>query len=666
MKLRTLKNLTSVILIITLLFGIIPVYAVEGEASALDEMPYTAASGTFNTSHTGTVTDYTYSEAVSSGIPRGFKGAVIRVQPDTDGAYAGCEFDFSSQNIAVNDIESITFRIYLPQGHTEMRLCGEKNSSTWIVRANPEAVGAWSNLTIDANGLNFVSGKGMADLANGEGNLGRICLVARLSSGNDKSYYLDDIIIRYKEGVTDDTVPPVISCETTERSFTVGEKFDFNGISAYDEFDNTAVSLSESWSEGAIYADGTLKVGEHTLTLTATDRSGNSSSVVIKVNVSADTSIIVLDDVPTTGYIEGVSIYDGVTEYLTADEAIASGVPAGYSDGVLKVSGNVPRFGMTFDPTGLDIPIGLIDRITVRIFLYTAENGLRICNHGAANWNVLTNATAGAWMEYSLSADGSGFSNGYKMSDLSDEDGQLGIFSIATKDESGNNVFYIDSITINLKKDDKVPPVINYDGETDITTSAGKPFILDAVAIDELSGSAVELEYSFSDGAIDANGNLLEGEHECRVSATGYYGHTSYIDLNLTVGPKDVTAPEILIATEEIYAPAGAVWCVEVLGIDDYDKVVVEEKWSKKPTDIGGRLVAGEYALTLTCVDLSGNTSTKTVKLHVTAVDTTVGQLIVCESSSNDSGSGNTGGNNGNGNGDNDAPFNGLDDDLNN
>ena len=630
MKSRFLKNFTSVVLIITLLLGVTPVYAVEGEISALDEMPYTAASGVFKDTYDGTVTDYTYSAAKAAGIPDGYKGAVLKVAPGKDGAYAGCEFDFSAQEIPTDKIAYITFRVYFPTGHKEMRLLAEKAPGSWVMQAKPENFGAWCDITLTADGQNFNSGMSLASLANKDGNLGKLCLIGRLDTGKDRAYYLDSITICYKNGATDDTVPPVISCESTNYSFLVGEKFNFDGISAYDEFDKSTATISESWSDGAVYSDGTLKEGEHTLTLTATDRSGNSSSVVINVSVKADKSVIALDDVPTTGYIEGVSIYDGQTEYLTPDEAVSEGVPMGYSDGVLKVSGSTARFGMTFDPRALEIPVGLIDKITVRILLYTGENGLRVSNHGPTNWMVLANVNVGSWVEYTMYAGGNGFSNGYRMSDFADVNGNLGIFSIATNDKSGKNVFYIDSITINLKKDDNQAPVINYNGSSDIVTTAGKPFVLDAEAVDTLSGAPVKLEYSFSEGAIDKDGNLLEGVHSCRVSATGYYGHTSYIDLNLVVGPTDVTAPEILIYTEEIYAPAGAFWCVEILGIDDYDEVVVQETWSNKPTDIGGRLIAGEYTLTLRCVDLSGNVSTKIVKLHVTKTDTSIGQIIVC------------------------------------
>lgn len=650
MRVGIIKNLTSVLLIVTLLVGILPIYAVESEISALDEMPYTAASGTFDDGYDGKVTDYTFTEAQSAGVPSGYKGGVIRVQPGSNGAYAGCEFDFSEQNIPVDKIASITFRIYFPAGHTEMRLQAGKAPGTWIMRAAPSSFDAWCDLTISADGSNFVSGKGMADLANGDGNLGKLCLIGRLNTGSDKSYYLDDIMIRYKSGTTDDNMPPVISGDTSDRNYMVGERFSFDGFSAYDEFDGTYVSLSESWSDGAVYSDGTLKVGEHTLTLTATDRSGNSSSVSVRVTVKEDASVIVLDEIPTVGYIDGISIYDGVTEHLTGAEAESLGVPAGYADGVLKVSSTSDRFGMTFDPAALQIPIGIIEKITVRILLYTAENGLRVSDHGANEWMVLADADAGTWMDYTISSDGKGFSNGFKMTDFANDDGNLGIFSIATKDTSGKKVFYIDNITINLKKDNNNGPVINYYGEKDVITSAGKPFVLDAEATDELSGAPVELEYSFSEGAIDENGNLLEGYHTCRVSATGYYGHTSYLDLNLKVGPKDVTPPEILIDAVDIYVPAGAFWRVEILGIDDYDKVVVEESWSKNPIDIGGRLIKGDYTLTLTCTDLTGNTTVKTVYLHVTSTDTTVGQLIICGKSNDENDDGSN------------EPFDGIDD----
>ena len=626
---KSLRKAISVILAVTLLVGVFTVYASDNDAPfvppAAEELPHTSASGTFKSTYDGKITKYTDSN--NADVPVGYFGDVIKVEPGTDGAYAGCEFDFSDRNIPTDSIESITFRVFLPVGHTEMRLLGEKAPTTWVMRAAPSTFGEWCDITLTADGQNFQSGMSMSSLANSGGNLGKICLIGRLDKGTDRAYYLDLISIKYKSGTTNDTTPPVITYEgESEVTVYAGDMYYPTGLNAHDSYDNAPASISTSWSAGAV-SGGTLNPGAHILTVTATDMSGNSSSIAINVNVITDSSVINLDTIPYTDFRSDKSVYDGKVENLTAEQAAAEGVPAGYTGNVLKVSSTTARFGMTFDPTELNIPADLIEKMTVRILLYTEENGFRLSNHGATNWNVLQNASVGSWMDVVLTADGSGFSNG-KFANLADEDGDLGIFGIATNDKSGKLVFYIDSIVINLKKDDGSAPVINYNGKTDILTSAEKPFALDISAKDTLSGKNLPLEYTFSEGAVDGLGNLVIGEHTCRVSATNYYGHTSYIDFNITVGPKDVEAPEILFDAEHVYAPAGAFWCVHILGIDNYDDVVVEEKWSRKPMDIGGRLIKGEYTLTLTVKDLSGNTATKTVYLHVTEEDTTVGSIV--------------------------------------
>ena len=68
--------------------------------------------------------------------------------------------------------------------------------------------GRKQHIPLTADGENFNSGKNMASLANSAGNLGKLCLIGRLDSGKDRSYYLDSITICYKDGATDDTVPP--------------------------------------------------------------------------------------------------------------------------------------------------------------------------------------------------------------------------------------------------------------------------------------------------------------------------------------------------------------------------------------------------------------------------------------------------------------------------
>ncbi len=73
----------------------------------------------------------------------------------------------------------------------------------------------------------------------------------------------------------------------------------------------------------------------------------------------------------------------------------------------------------------------------------------------------------------------------------------------------------------------------------------------------------------------------------------------------------------------------GTFYRCEMLAIDNYDKLTVEEKWSAGAIDLGGRLNRGEHTLTLTVTDLSGNSTTLVVNVHVTSDDTHVGHLIV-------------------------------------
>jgi hypothetical protein len=215
------------------------------------------------------------------------------------------------------------------------------------------------------------------------------------------------------------------------------------------------------------------------------------------------------------------------------------------------------------------------------------------------------------------------------MDSLADENGNLGIFSIATKYEAKEYVFYIDSIVIKLKDDDGAAPKINYAGKTDILTSSGKPFAPGITAYDELEQREVALIYDWSAGALDADGNMLEGEHTCRVSATDYYGNTSYLDLNVTVGPPDVEAPEIHFFADEIFVPVGTFYRMTPYATDNYDDVEVVESWSEGAVDPVGRLSEGVHTLTLTATDLSGNSTVKVVTVHVISGDSTVGQLIV-------------------------------------
>ena len=629
-------KIISLLVLLSILVSAMPVYAVESR-SATAEIPYTDFSGTFASNYNSTITAYDSESAASAGIPDGFSGYVLKSAPSADSGYAGIELDFSSQNISVEDIKSITFRVILPAGHKEMRLLAQAKPTSWVMRVVPALFGNWCDITLDVDGNNFQSGMSLSSLANSDGKLGKMCLIGRMGTSNDKGFYLDGVNIVYKEGVTDDMTAPVISYTgSTELNFKEGDSFALEGVSAFDEYDNAEATISYVFSNGAVNAAGKLRAGTHTCTVKATDRSGNTSTLELVVTVTPDTSLIRIEDVPHIPHdmsIANSAAYAGTLKELSASEASAKGLPEGYTDSVYEIGcgSDGGYVGVCIDLSAYEIPIGIVDSISFNVLMSTSYSELRMRCGNTTDWVMrCSSAPTGSWNTVILNSEGFNFYGSSKMSLLANAEGNLGSFALIGRVSGSYSPYYIDNITIKLKEDDKVAPVLTYSGKTDILTSSGKVFAPDAYAYDEFEKRDIELVYTWSEGALDGEGKMLEGVHTCRVSATDFYGNTSYIDLNVTVGPADVEAPTIQFIAREIYVPVGTFYRMVITAVDNYDDVTVVEQWSEGAIDFGGRLAEGTHTLTLTCTDLSGNQSVHVVTVYVMSGDTTVGTLIQC------------------------------------
>ena len=580
MKIRT--KFLALLVMLSVFTSFIPVHASSG-IDATSEIPYASWSSTFDSAYNGNVTAYDAAGAKAAGVPGGYSGYVLRVQPGSNGAYAGCELDFSSQNIPVDNIKSLTFTLYLPAGHTEMRLLGEATGGSWIMRAAPDTLGAWCDITLDADGTNFQSGRSFSAFANASGNLGKMCLIARLGSGTDKSYYLDAVKITYKEGASNDETPPVITYNgPTEITANEGDVFTLNGLSAYDEYDKANAQISYEWSAGALDGASCLKAGTHTCTVKATDRSGNVSTLEITVTVAVDNSLIRIEDIPYIPHDTAIAdaVYEGALTELSESEAEAKGLPNGYKGSVYEISYSAGKsyVGVCLDFSEYGIPINLVDSITFNVLVPTSYSELRMRNGNTTDWIMrCSTAPTGAWNSVVLNSDGLNFFGSTKMQTLANSNGELGSLCLIGRVNTTYEPYYIDSVVIRLKTDDKVAPVIDYSGKTDILTSAGKVFAPGITAFDELEEREVALVYEWSAGALDEDGKMLEGEHTCRVSATDYYGNTSYLDLNVTVGPPDVEAPEIQFLASEIFVPVGTFYRMTPYATDNYDDVEIVE-----------------------------------------------------------------------------------------
>ena len=631
-------KLLSLLLLLALCISALPVYAVEGmndgNCVTLDVLP-TAPFQSGVSPYDGTTVVYTQTEAQSAGVPVGYSDGVTRVGPGSNTSYSGITIDPSALKIPVDAIESITFRVYLAGG-TSLRI-SNKGASNWAVLATI-ASNTWVDYTIKADGAGFnSSGQNISYFANDEGNLG----IFGMGAKNVTAMYIDSIKITLSDDYDIsklDVTPPVITYSgSLYVSLQDNEEFVPGEVSAYDEYDDESVAVRGEWSDGAMDVNGNLKVGIHTYTFFAEDKTGNVAALAVTVEVDRyDSSVIKIEDVPHIPHdinIANDTSYKSVVTELTSDEAGAKGLPAGYKGTVYEIAkdNNTSYIGVCIDLSSYEIPINLVESISFNVLMPTNYSELRMRCGNTTDWVMrCSSAPTGGWNTVVLNASGLNFYGSSKMTTLANEDGNLGAFALIGRNNGTYAPYYIDSITIKLKDDDKVAPVLNYLGETDILTSAGKAFVPGITAYDEQESRVVDVEYTWSAGAVDGDGNMIEGAHTCRVSATDYFGNTSYIDLNVTVGPPDVTAPTIGFSASTIYVPVGTYYRIAIVAVDDYDDVDVVEEWSAGAIDRGGRLAEGVHTLTLTSTDLSGNTSVHVVTVYVVNGDSTVGTIIEC------------------------------------
>ena len=635
---KTVKRALALILVCSLLIGATTIYAVEGTETmntnntlVIDNIPtvdYIDGVSPYN----GTVTQLSEYEAQASGVPAGFSGTVTRVGVTGNSSYAGVTVDLTSMRLPISEIQEITFRVYLAGG-TSLRV-SNKGAGSWAVLANV-STNTWVDYTVKADGTGL-NGTTLSYFDDGEGCIG----IFGIGSKNVSNIYVDSISVVFSDGYvfeSDDETPPIITYTGSDVvDFTEGDSFVLDGVSAFDEYDNAPASISYSFSDGALNSAGKLQVGTHTCTVIATDRAGNTASFVVSVNVVPDLTLIKIEDVPHIPHDMAIAnslAYAGTLNELTAEEATAKGLSAGFNGSVYEIGCGADSgyAGVCIDLSSYEIPIGIVENISFNVLMPTSYSELRMRCGNTTDWVMrCSTASTGTWCTVILGADDSGFYGSTKMATLANSDGNLGSFCLIGRVSGSYSPYYIDSITIKLKEDDKVAPVLTYSGKTDVLTSAGKAFVPSISAYDEFEGREIALVYTWSEGAVDENGDMLEGVHTCRISATDYYGNTSFIDLNVTVGPPDVTAPVIQFTAGEIRVSVGTYYRMVITAVDDYDAVTVTEEWSEGAIDFGGRLAEGTHTLTLTCTDLSGNVSVHVVTVYVINGDSTVGTLISC------------------------------------
>jgi len=160
---------------------------------------------------------YNATQAATKNVPTGYSGAVLAATP-LSVAGVGVSLDFTKGNIPVEDVESITIRMYLKTGKTTSgaypyaRIISDKYSSTQIIGTAAYGNGIsiaddankWMDFVIGANTFN--SNKSFSDLCNltDTSILGRFNFHMRTSDSSLDTLclYIDSVTVKLIERKT--------------------------------------------------------------------------------------------------------------------------------------------------------------------------------------------------------------------------------------------------------------------------------------------------------------------------------------------------------------------------------------------------------------------------------------------------------------------------------
>ena len=542
---RLLAVVTSLAILLTAMLSanIFVVYAEEGSEAAKAEIPYTTSDdyqSSYSSSYDYKTFDvYSADEAAAADVPAGYSGYVIKLTGDAE---MGIGLDFTSQQIKLEDIHSLTMRVWVGENTREVRLANNKD---FIVQNAPTAKQEWIDITVKADGTGFKGSYSFLSFENNsDGTLGTIHFCIR-SNGSTGLAYVDSITLLLNDDVVEEE----------------GGKDYFENPIGRDEIPYVRPIPSIPFSKSYKYSD--------------------------------------------------MAVY-------TAEEAVEAGVPQGYSGHVMMIKGGYEA-GMSMDMSDWQIPVALVESMTFRVY---APNNIKEVRLADASDFIVRHVPAakGEWIDITVYADGTGF-NGANFDRMINDDTTLGQFHFCLRyTDSVESVAYLDGFSFKLKADDKTAPQVQYKGETTIKSSAGKAFELqNLVAYDAQEERIILPVLTWSEGALDANGLLLEGNHTCEATFTDYYGNQTSLTLTVQVGDVDTQAPVIKFGLTTIHATAGTrVDLAKTIKVEDnYDVVTPQLTWSEGALDAQGRLLAGTHTLTITATDLTGLSSQHTVTFVV-------------------------------------------------
>ena len=236
-----------------------------------------------------------------------------------------------------------------------------------------------------------------------------------------------------------------------------------------------------------------------------------------------------------SAFIDGVNLYHGCElSVIDANEAKKSGVPDGYTvnDNVIKmVSVNPSDMDMIFDFTALNYKRKALTGFSVRYYVVATSSDtstypdFRIPNPTiSGRWVVGgqgIKVKTGEWVTVSLNEN---------QLDALCIDGYLKTVDICLRTKA-KTTMYIDSVNIETVELDSEAPIINVP-VTEFKVSKGS-YPVYITATDD-SGKC-DVEYVWSEGALDYRGRLNAGTHTCKVIASDYCDNKSTVTLTYIV-----------------------------------------------------------------------------------------------------------------------------------
>lgn len=282
-----MKRIITAILTLIILASLsaLPCFAEEEAESTLLEVPAGAkddlpCAENQETKYvvTKSVKFYSAEEAKKKEIPAGYENYIVKLVGNEE---MGLKLDFSDKKIPICNVESITFRVYLNKSITSIRL-SPNDGKDWLIKRSLHTADRleWKEITIAYNDEGIGLADGFYTLENKEGNLGE--LYVYFGSSATEFMYVDSVTVNTRGA---DTVAPYFKCaDVSEISVTAEKKYKFVP-EAFDEYENRACKVEESWDRSPFDEKKLLVKGEYTCTLTASDTAGNKTQMTYKLIV---------------------------------------------------------------------------------------------------------------------------------------------------------------------------------------------------------------------------------------------------------------------------------------------------------------------------------------------------------------------------------------------